>query len=97
MYNYIDVTSNTFPDSAGTALIAAATYRLAKYTGDSKFISKAELAYSCVSKSVISATGILKNVVNPETFSTSLPQGTGSPEAESFILLLEAARTAYYS
>ncbi|KZV68038.1 Six-hairpin glycosidase [Peniophora sp. CONT] len=97
LYNYIDVSApDTFPDSAGTALIAAATYRLAKYTGDSKFISKAELAYACVSKSIISTTGILKNVVDPETFSGPLPQGTGSPEAESFVLILEAARSAYY-
>ncbi|VDB90615.1 unnamed protein product [Peniophora sp. CBMAI 1063] len=98
LYNYIDVSSpDTFPDSAGTALVAAATYRLAKYSGDSSFITKAELAYSCISKSIVSTTGILKNVVDPETFSTSLAQGTGSPEAESFVLLLEAARNAYYS
>jgi len=45
----------------------------------------------------VSGTGYLLNTVNPETFSTPSGPGQYSPEGQSFVLLLEAAVSAWKS
>lgn len=97
LFNYIDQPENkTFADSASTALIAAATYRLASFTGDLTYIVNAELAYQLVVDRV-DENGWLTNAVDPLTFNTPLRPGEHSPEGQAFTLMLKAARDAFYS
>ena len=84
-----------FADSAGTALITAAAYRLAAITGDKTYIKNAELSYEFVAQS-IDEDGWLNHAVNPLTFNTPLTGDIRSPEGQSFVLTLVAARKAYY-
>jgi hypothetical protein len=96
LFNDIDLPEDkTFADSAGTALLTAAAYRLAAITKDLTYIPNAELAYSLVLKSV-NSDGWLTNAVNPLTFNTPLTGTIRSPEGQSFVLSLVASRKAYY-
>jgi len=84
--------SGSFRDSASTALIASATFRLAVLKGDnSTYISNANAAYDFVSSN-IDSSGWLRNTVDPLTFYTLSDPNNPSPEAQSFVLLLESAR-----
>jgi len=95
LLNYLDQ-PNSFADSSSTALLAAATFRYASITGDNSHIPAAIKALQLVQDSV-SGTGYLLNTVNPETFSTPSGPGQYSPEGQSFVLLLEAAVSAWKS
>jgi rhamnogalacturonyl hydrolase YesR len=96
-YSYVDQKSpNTFADTSETSLITAATYRLAAYTNNAQYIPNAEKAYALILKS-IDSRGWLQNTVDPEIFSTPSKAGSGSPEEQSFKLMLKAARYAYYA
>jgi rhamnogalacturonyl hydrolase YesR len=95
LLNYLDQ-PNSFADSSSTALLAAATFRYASITGDNSHIPAAIKALQLVQDSV-SKTGYLLNTVNPETFSTPSGPGQHSPEGQSFVLLLEAAVSAWKS
>ncbi|KAF9647034.1 Six-hairpin glycosidase [Thelephora ganbajun] len=89
--NVIDE-SDSFMDTASTALIASVTFRLAVLKGDSSaYISSANAAYDFVHRN-IDNDGWLRNTVDPLTFYTPSSSDQPSPEAQSFVLLLEAAR-----
>ncbi|KAI0028451.1 Six-hairpin glycosidase-like protein [Vararia minispora EC-137] len=98
LYNYLDQytpgSNATFADTAGTASITAAAYRYMTATGDAKHLVAAERAYQLVAASV-DADGWVLNAVDPLTFSTPLQPGNHSPEAQSFALMMKAARDAY--
>ncbi|EKM59355.1 uncharacterized protein PHACADRAFT_249789 [Phanerochaete carnosa HHB-10118-sp] len=89
LMNVID-DPTTFPDSSSTALLAAVTYRLAVLTSDYTLIPAANNALSLIRQNV-NSDGWLLDTVNPETFNTSSPPGTFSPEGQAFVLLLQAA------
>ncbi|CAE6446778.1 unnamed protein product [Rhizoctonia solani] len=90
----------SFADSASTALLAAATYRLATHlhtTGSKADIDAALVsagrARTLVSRS-LDADGWLQNVVDPWNFPL---RGTRSAEGQAFVLSLEAAYRDYQS
>ena len=73
-------------------MIASATFRLAVLKGDnSTYISNANAAYDFVHGN-IDSDGWLRNTVDPLTFYTLSNSSVPSPEGQSFVLLLEAAR-----
>jgi hypothetical protein len=80
-----------FEDCAWTTLVAAATYRLAVLTGDESMISNACSAFDYI-ETQISEDGTLTKVVDPFNWSTPATQ---SPEAQAFVLLLQAAWRDY--
>ncbi|CAE6426019.1 unnamed protein product [Rhizoctonia solani] len=89
---------SSFADSASTALLAAATYRLATHlesTGSNanidSAIASAARARTLVSRS-IDADGWLQNVVDPWNFPL---RGSRSAEGQAFVLSLEAAYRDY--
>lgn len=82
---------NDFEECAWTTLIAAATYRLAVLTGDESMIPNAQQAFDYI-ETQISEDGTLTNVVDPFNWSTPANQ---SPEAQAFVLLLQAAWRDY--
>ncbi|GAA5857943.1 hypothetical protein JCM8547_006631 [Rhodosporidiobolus lusitaniae] len=94
--NYYDTASgSSFSDAAGSALLAAATYRLA--TINELAISDSTLATAgkirvAVNNAVDLTTGWLAPVVNPLSFKE---QSSKSPEGEAFVLLLQAAWRDY--
>ncbi|TNY17079.1 Six-hairpin glycosidase-like protein [Rhodotorula diobovata] len=103
-YNYLNDTSS-FADASGTALLAAATFRLSVLSiADSvtapstDALDAAEGAYRAVVPSRVSSAGVVSPVVDPMSFSDPLDDaradgsGQSSPEAAAFVLLLEAAR-----
>ncbi|KAG8724095.1 hypothetical protein FRC09_000373 [Ceratobasidium sp. 395] len=86
----------TFADSASTALLAAATYRLAirlPKTNLSFAIGAASKARTLVSRS-IDSNGWLTNVVDPWNYPL---RGNQSAEGQAFVLSLEAAYRDYLS
>jgi len=83
---------DSFADSSSTALIASVTFRLAVLKEDnSTYINNANAAYDFVRRN-IDDDGWLRNTVNPLSFYTPSKPDETSPEGQSFILLLEAAR-----
>ena len=76
--------------------MAAATFRYAAMTGDATHIPAAICALRLVRNSVDSC-GWLLNTVDPLLFSVPSPPGLHSPEGQSFVLLLEAAASAWQS
>lgn len=108
LYNYLNQTSSSFLDAAGTALLVASTYRLAQLTSQFSSLSSsnstpsslalnaAEGAYQTLtSPSHLSSTGVLSPVVNPLSYGKQLGNGGTSPEGEAFVLLMESARRDY--
>lgn len=83
---------DSFEDTASTALIASVTFRLAVLKkDDSTYISNANAAYDFVHKN-IDDNGWLRNTVDPIIFYTPSNPDEPSPEGQSFVLILEAAR-----
>ncbi|KAI0069199.1 Six-hairpin glycosidase [Artomyces pyxidatus] len=93
LLNYLDQPSS-FADSSSTALMAAATFRYTTLTGDFSHVPAAVRARQLIHESV-DADGWLLNTVDPEVFSAPSQPGQHSPEGQSFVLLLEAAWTAF--
>jgi len=89
LLNVID-DPTSFADSAGTALLAYVTYRMANYTGNDTLIPYANQALELVDKS-IDSEGWLRNTVDPYTFNTASTVDSPSPEAQAFVLLLHSA------
>jgi hypothetical protein len=84
--------SGSFEDAASTALIASVTFRLAVFKGDnSTYIPNANAAYDFVHRN-IDNDGWLRNTVDPLSFYSLSKPDNPSPESQSFVLLLEAAR-----
>ncbi|KAF8292370.1 Six-hairpin glycosidase [Clavulina sp. PMI_390] len=101
--------SSTFYDGASAALMASSVYRLAVLSKKYAAVPHAESFYSTLVSNTDSQTnsntnsnntvrldtnGWLTPVVNPTTFSTL---GSESPEGESFVLLVDAARSDWVS
>lgn len=89
--NVIDSDQDVFSDGAATALLAAVTYRMAAFTDDTDLIPKANKAYDYVQDN-LDESGWVISAVDPYTFTTQLTSGQHSPEAQAFVLMLEAAR-----
>lgn len=84
-----------FEDTASTALLASVTFRLAVLKGDkSTYIPNANAAYDFVHRN-IDGDGWLRNTVDPMDFYKLATPENPSPEGQSFVLLLEAARRAF--
>ena len=84
--------STSFTDTSSTALIASVTFRLAVLKEDnSTYISNANAAYDFV-RSNIDSNGWLRNTVDPLTFYSLSNSSVPSPEGQTFVLLMEAAR-----
>jgi len=88
--NYIN--ESTFLDAAGTTLLAASTYRLASLGQGTAQLARAETYYQTLESERLNGTGWLQPVVNPNAYAS---QGTYSPEGQSFVLMLAAARRDY--
>ncbi|KAF8311472.1 hypothetical protein DL93DRAFT_2169008 [Clavulina sp. PMI_390] len=121
LYNYIDCAAlgqlgsspSCFEDAAGTALMAANTFRLAQIlysnqtlsstytTPDGRTLSPnldaAEQAREYIVQHVNATTGIVGPIVNPEDCSSQLGEGGTSPEGEAFVLMLQAAYQDWWS
>ncbi|KAI5477419.1 Glycosyl hydrolase, family 88 [Pseudohyphozyma bogoriensis] len=91
--NYFNST-NSFSDAASAALLAAASYRLAYLNVTTSTIASAEITRQAVYNAVSSSTGILSPVVDPLSYGQ---QGTQSPEAEAFVLLMDSAWRDWYA
>lgn len=91
MHNYI-LNQSSFPDAAGPIMLAGAAYRLSAMDLTSAYVPYAERTYNNVSTYLNSAAGSdgwVAPVVNPYDWSAP---GSKSPEAQSFVLIMEAAR-----
>lgn len=86
LLNHIDE-AGSFVDSSGTALLAAATFRLAVFTSSPRNIKYAIKARKLIHDS-IDKDGWLVNVVNPYDWHQA---GQHSPEGQAFVLMMEAA------
>ncbi|KAI0253056.1 Six-hairpin glycosidase-like protein [Lactifluus subvellereus] len=95
LLNYIDQ-PDSFADTSSTALLAASTFRFASMTGDNTHIPAAIRALELIRCS-IDDQGWLNGTVDPLKFSAPSPPGRHSPEGQSFVLLLEAAVSAWCS
>lgn len=96
--NTIDAPPNTpqsFQDTAGTALLASVAYRLSLFKRDSDLIGFAKNARKFVRERVSTETGWLDGAVDPYKFNVPTEEGQYSPEAQAFLLVLEAARRDY--
>lgn len=91
--NYISSPS-TFPEAAGTVMIAANIYRLAVLAPDvfatSEYLTWADQARAAVIKTV-GSSGVLKPVINPYKYVENTAYSGTSPEAQSFGVLMYAA------
>ncbi|SCZ96366.1 BZ3500_MvSof-1268-A1-R1_Chr8-2g10146 [Microbotryum saponariae] len=85
--------SNTFSDSASSALLASVPFRLAQlgHGTSAQLASATALRDKLISK-INTSSGWLQGCVNPLSWQQT---SNTSPEAQSFILLLEAAYRAY--
>ncbi|KAF8317434.1 hypothetical protein DL93DRAFT_2154321 [Clavulina sp. PMI_390] len=114
LYNYIDCipgnSTTCFADSAGTALMAAGTFRLAQILHSSRHspysftrmrrwpnVWAAEHARKYIVKHVNATTGIVGPIVNPLDWNSELQAGGVSPEGEAFVLMLQAAYRDWWS
>jgi hypothetical protein len=91
MHNYI-LNQSYFPDAAGPIMLAGAAYRLSAMDLTSVYVPYAERTYNNVSTYLNSAAGSdgwVAPVVNPYDWYSA---GAKSPEAQSFVLIMEAAR-----
>lgn len=91
--NYISNPS-TFPEGAGTAMIAANMYRFAVLAPETfataDYLNWADARRAAVAKTV-KANGQLSPVVDPYNYSQNTAYDGTSPESESFAILLYAA------
>ena len=89
--NYI---TTSFPEAAGTAIIAASVYRWAviapEIFASSKYIGWADERRAAVVRTV-DENSVLSPVVNPYDYAEDSPYGSPSPEAQSFAVMLYAA------
>ncbi|KAH7098053.1 Six-hairpin glycosidase [Auriculariales sp. MPI-PUGE-AT-0066] len=90
LFNYID--RQDFEDSSGTAAVALASYRYALITGTTVHES-AEKALRRLTE-LVDDDGWVQRVVNPIDFAN---EGEHSPEAQSFVVMLDVASREYYN
>lgn len=97
--NYIDASpSSTFEDASSTALLAAATFRLASITFGTSNAPSVNVAAAAQARawviSQLGSDGWLKGVVNPYDWHE---EGSRSPEGQSFVIMLQAAYRDWYA
>jgi hypothetical protein len=90
--NYLD-DSSWFGEISGTSLIAATTFRMAKLEPNTfgKDYTDWASAKMAVVDGKIGGNGIVAPAVNPLNWNDKTPFTTGSPEGQSFVVLLHAA------
>ncbi|KAF6756331.1 family 88 glycosyl hydrolase [Ephemerocybe angulata] len=101
--NYINDVSGAggFGEVAGSALLAATTYRMmvlrpktfadAKYAKFADGIRKTLGALDASGKPHVTTSGVVTPAVNPLNWKDTKPVTTGSPEAQAFVVLMYAA------
>ena len=100
--NYLD-DPTWFADNAGTALLASVVYRMApesrvfSLTADKKYVEWADASREAVLRHVDPATGEVAPVVNALKHDDRIPLPGGSSEAQSFVVLMEAAYRDYHN
>jgi rhamnogalacturonyl hydrolase YesR len=91
--NYITEPSS-FREASGTALIAAALYRLAVLApctyGTAKYLEWADSKRAAVAAAV-GSDGVLAPVANPYAYAQTTPYDDASPEGQSFAVYLYSA------
>ena len=85
-----------FGETSGTAILTAQIYRLATLFPSSefntpKYIQWAEKNRKTIAQHVDSRTGIVSPAINPLNWGDRTPFTTGSPEGQSFTILLHTA------
>ncbi|TFK43267.1 Six-hairpin glycosidase-like protein [Crucibulum laeve] len=93
LFNVID-DPTSFGDTAGTALLASVTYRMAAINNDTTLIPAANRALKLIQDSV-DEEGWLHSAVDPYTFHNPLAADAHSPEGQAFVLLLHSAWRAF--
>jgi rhamnogalacturonyl hydrolase YesR len=92
--NYM-TTESSFIDTAGSSLLAYSAFRLSTMGFTSDHVGFANQIHSSVVGSHIAENGTLTEAVDPLVWDR---QGTnGSPEGQSFVLLMQAAYNEYRS
>ncbi|KAF2187612.1 Six-hairpin glycosidase [Zopfia rhizophila CBS 207.26] len=91
--NYLN-DSSWFGEISGTSLLAATAYRMAKLepqTFGSSYTEWATKKKDVVDKKIDEKTGIVSPAIDPLDWHNRTPYTTGSPEGQSFVVLLHAA------
>jgi rhamnogalacturonyl hydrolase YesR len=91
--NYIDQKSS-FPETSASSLLAYSAFRLSTMGVTSDYTGFANQIHSTVFGNHIASNGTLTGAVDPLSFAE---QGTGSPEGQSFVLLMQAAYQEFRS
>ncbi|KAM0747198.1 hypothetical protein T439DRAFT_328960 [Meredithblackwellia eburnea MCA 4105] len=88
--------SSTFSDAASSALLASVVYRMASLgeLSNTSLINTAEKVRQAVNSAATSNSGWLNPVVDPLVWNQ---QSTKSPEAEAFVIMLQAAWRDYWA
>ncbi|TKY86236.1 hypothetical protein EX895_005061 [Sporisorium graminicola] len=93
-HNYMNDTS-TFYDTAGTALIAYATYRLASMSpANNKWVSQADAVYASLATS-LNQIGQFRDGYPVVDVLSFVSQGETSAESLAFLMLMNAAKRDY--
>jgi len=91
--NYLNDTT-WFGEISGTAILTATTFRLAVLAPDSfdgEYTNWAEKKLDLVDAGINVTTGIVAPAINPLDWHDQTPFLTGSPEGQSFVVLMHAA------
>lgn len=95
--NYLD-DGTWFADAASTAIIASVAYRMAVLAPDvtkQHHIAFADKLREAVEAHADNATGVVAPTVNPLDWKSRIPSVEGSPEGQSFAVLMFAAHRDY--
>ncbi|EPQ31971.1 uncharacterized protein PFL1_00169 [Pseudozyma flocculosa PF-1] len=92
-HNYLNQT-DSFLDSAGTALMVYSTFRLASVTGRDRHVDVAERIYGRL-QTALSREGIFRSGFPTVDVLGFTHQGDTSSESLSFMMLMDAARRDY--
>jgi len=91
--NYLNDTT-WFGETSGTAMLTATLYRmavLAPSTFGTKYTDWANKKVQVVDSCINNTTGIVAPAINPLSWGDRTPFTTGSPEGQSFVVLMHAA------
>jgi hypothetical protein len=82
--------SESYLDTASTALMASVTYRMEAVRHNKALLPAVNQALGLIQQKTDNQ-GWLRNATNPYTFDQPLLDGEHSPEGQAFVLLLHAA------
>jgi rhamnogalacturonyl hydrolase YesR len=91
--NYLNDTT-WFGETSGTAMLTATSYRmavLAPSTFGAKYTNWANKKVQVVDSCINNTTGVVAPAINPLSWGDRTPFTTGSPEGQSFVVLMHAA------